>query len=194
MRYLLLSIILLSAFISFSQQIVKADMLEKKDSITYYNDVPFTGKAEVRFDDNQLQMESIYVDGKKNGLETTYNLEGLTINKTMFKNDIPHGECKQWYENGNLEFELTYDKFYMNGHCVRYYENGYVQSEGAYIHCKEQGYWIYRYENGNKQKDGMYNKGLPIKDWTIYNEFGEKVKIVYYGEDGEVINETILKK
>lgn len=194
MRFLFLSIFLFSTLIGFSQQTVKADKLIEKDSITYYNGVAFTGKAQIRFDNNQLQVESNYVDGKKNGLETTYNIKGLTTNKTMFKNGIPHGECKQWYENGNLEYEVNYDKFYLNGHCVRYYENGYVQSEGAYMHCKEQGYWIYRYENGNKEKDGMYDKGLPIELWTYYNEYGEKVKTIFYDNHGNALKETILTK
>ena len=87
-------------------------------------------------------------------------------------NDLKHGKGKEYYKNGNIQYEGDFikdkyegngkyiyedDNYYIgqlfnglkHGKCKEYYKNGNIQYEGDFIKDKYEGIGIYIYENGN---------------------------------------------
>ena len=51
---------------------------------------------------------------------------------------LGHGKCKEYYLNGNLEFEGEYLNGEENGECKEYNGDGKLIFEGEYINGKKE--------------------------------------------------------
>ncbi len=75
-----------------------------------------------------------YRNGKKNGLITRFNKNGVMTDSMMYKNDVGTGTCKSWYDNRQLKFVGIYDTTSQCiGEQLAYYKNG-ILSEHSYTH------------------------------------------------------------
>ena len=103
------------------------------------------------------------VNGKKNGLFTTY-YPGGQVEKTGYViNNNNVGEWKYFYPNGQIE------------------------SIGSFENNKAEGRWISYYANGNKKCEGNYRRGKEDGLWIYYNEKGKTINMILY-EDGEFVD------
>jgi hypothetical protein len=57
----------------------------------------------------RLCRELAFVEGKRDGVEHIWNKEGMLIIEAFFRQDIPTGKARQWYDNGNPAIEIDYD-------------------------------------------------------------------------------------
>src|ERR1017187_6569298 len=99
----------------------QADSINKKDA---------EGKRQgswAVYKDNKIDEKGVYQDGKKTGI------------------------WKGWYPNGNLKFEITFDKGRQFGKAVLYYENGKVSEQGIWENNRWVGAYQMLYPNGNLQ-------------------------------------------
>ncbi|GAB0154884.1 hypothetical protein CHRYSEOSP005_01440 [Chryseobacterium sp. Alg-005] len=66
-----------------------------------------------------------------------------------FKDGLQEGNCKQFYENGQVKEIADWKKGKLEGDAVFYYENGKVQAKGE------------------------YKKGYKVKEWSYYDKDGK---------------------
>ena len=59
-------------------------------------------------ENGQLEFESMYKDGKQNGLCRCWHENGQLLYEGMFKDGGRNGLCRWWSENGQLEYESMY--------------------------------------------------------------------------------------
>ena len=111
------------------------NVIQIRNDVAYLPDEnePFTGKYEEYYSTNgQKKSETNYVDGRQNGLFTS------------------------WYENGKKEYEENYQDGKQNGLFSSWYENGQKMSETNYIEGKINGITIEWDENGQKKDETHY--------------------------------------
>ena len=111
------------------------NVIQIRNDVAYLPDEnePFTGKYEEYYSTNgQKKSETNYVDGRQNGLFTS------------------------WYENGKKEYEENHEDGKQNGLFSSWYENGQKMSETNYIEGKINGITIEWDENGQKKDETHY--------------------------------------
>ncbi len=134
------------------------------------------GELKIYQNDGSLFLEGTYKEGKPHGIVKEYNPDGSILSYDEFQNGIQHGKSiiynknkkllKEWhykmgnpvntgkvfYDNGNPQIEINFDK----GELKNYNEDGTINTVA---HFNEKGY-----------------NGL----WTIYNQDGStKAEINY---------------
>lgn len=96
-----------------------------------------------------------YVNGKLEGIKTSYYNDGKIIQTQEFKNDVLHGKK------------------------IMYAPNGKVSSEYVFVNGKSHGYFVEYDENGLKAKTGKYDMNKPRGVWKFYDN-GKLIKSVDY--------------
>lgn len=79
------------------------------------------------------------------------------VEEGYFKDNLRVGVWKKYYENGNLEFELTFVGNRPSGYAVFYYRNGNVSEEGVWKNNRWVGEYKYYHENGKLKYEWKYN-------------------------------------
>tara|TARA_B110000503_G_C6747768_1_gene250313 strand:- start:63 stop:443 length:381 start_codon:yes stop_codon:yes gene_type:complete len=126
MKKLLSILSICLVFISCSPDRVIVDELTKKGDVSYFEGKPFTGVVFDVYEDGQLMYETIYKDGKRDGL------------------------AKGWYDNGQLEVMYNYKDGDIDGLYKRYYYNGQLKEEANFKDGEEVGTRI-NYKDGVAQ-------------------------------------------
>lgn len=146
------------------------------EEITYLND-SITGKyVDYNYDsDGILYLKIIgnFKNGDKDGLWKTILIEEgeeETIEYQNYKDDLKHGEVKEYIGSDTLEI-AHYENGVLNGAYTRQIKvKGYSSDSG-----KEVGWW-------NTDCEGIYKDGLKNGKWTLFT-FGIK------SEEGNYIND-----
>jgi antitoxin component YwqK of YwqJK toxin-antitoxin module len=103
------------------------------------------------------------LNGKKDGLWTTYDSTGHILSQTTFIDGLNIGE-NRFYEGGILRGE-TKDSVIGNDTLMtlkKYNENGAVVEEGKYLNRVKTGIWTFYTDNGlTVKKKVLYQKGVP---------------------------------
>jgi uncharacterized protein len=115
------------------------------------------------YETGQILREETFVNGVEEGFLTEYDEDGKIITKGEFfdgleegpwfyhvgdhteegayKNGLPDGEWKHYYNNGKLRFAGSYILGNAEGKHKTYYDNGKIKEEGAYVVGKKEGAW-----------------------------------------------------
>jgi len=126
-----------------------------------------------------IMQEAHYINGKKNGVESNYDL-GILMNEIPYKNDQIDGVVRYYYggrvvsketpykngkidgvemeydSQGELVQETPYSNDSLNGVVRNYYSQGKLRYEKTYIHGKEVGFEKWYWENGNLRLEISY--------------------------------------
>ncbi|MDU8886992.1 toxin-antitoxin system YwqK family antitoxin [Yeosuana sp. MJ-SS3] len=140
----------------------------KKAQKTY---CPEFGPWKVYFENGQLKEEEMYY--WPNQYE---EYQALRVDK------------KEWYENGQLKAEATWEDGKMEGLKKSWYENGQLWIEKTYKEGKEDGVLKLWHDNGHLQDEGTYRDGKEEGVWKNYDEEGKLIKETTY-EDGKIVSE-----
>ncbi len=138
---------------------------------------------------------------------TLYHDNGILRTKAKIdSNGKPHGRCKEWYSNGNIHKDHNYKNGVPHGSMKTYFDNGNLWQEYNFKSGEQHGKNIEYYEDGSVSiyhnfKDGKlhglqeqyYPSGNLETRTTYENGLIEGVHI-YLSEDGDVIEEKIMKK
>lgn len=113
----------------------------------------------IKYHDGCMYIESEIVDGKKNGITKIFypnNHIQLYIN---YKNDIPHGEYKKYYENGILKEDglLINGKF--NGTLRKYREDGTLEQKIPIVNNEIDGFFESFSNTGHLNHSNLYVNG-----------------------------------
>jgi len=93
----------------------------------------------------ELEEISNYIDGKQNGLMTTFYKSGSPYIEVMLKDDIKHGEGKVYYENGEISIIANYKEGEKDGVYKVYNDEQEIVRDVVYLDGVNQtiyGKWI----------------------------------------------------
>ena len=91
-----------------------------------YSRKPFSGIQFENFLNAALYRETEYKNGKKEGFEKKYSLEGKLRSLWHFQNGKKEGEQKGWFEDGARMFVYHYQKGIFEGEQIEWHQNGTV--------------------------------------------------------------------
>jgi len=134
-------------------------------------------------DNGKLKTEAkIDSNGKPHGRCKEWYSNGNIYKDHNYKNGVPHGSLKTYFDNGNLWQEYNFKNGEQHGKNIEYYEDGSVSISGNFKDGKKHGLQEQYYPSGNLETRTTYENGQI-----------EGVHI-YLSDDGDVIEEKIMKK
>ena len=140
--------------------------------------------VEIMHSTGELSSKGQFFKGEKVGRWEYYNERGILISFENFNDQgVLHGEGKEYFENGLLEMEYTYENGLRQGYFVEYYSNGEVFREGNLEGGNYVGEWLFYYPNGSMKTKMYYLDGENQGEIIYYNEIGdiEEKALYYYG-------------
>lgn len=197
----LLCLIMATNYPVFAQ--THAKMLKLAQKLGY----PLTEQAELlqckenyifeRVAENQYVERFFYSNSTQVGKMITYQDE---------KQQIKHGKTGAWYKDGKPIYEGSYDHDELSGEWKYYYPNtNQLQCSGEYVQGKHKGTWTCLDQQGNAEIKYFYDKPDCFSEIQLFNPQGivlqktlcqqsKAQKIVYYDDDGELLETEILGK
>lgn len=127
---------------------VKAQNLQEVDGIFYQDSQPYSGTYQTYYDNGTLKMQTTFLDGKK------------------------QGECKLYFEDGELNEIRHYKNNEMNGTWLTFNNLGVKVAEASYKNGKKDGNWFVWDDEGNLKYELCYKDGEKTGTWKSYNEMG----------------------
>ena len=92
-----------------------------------------------------------YVNGKKNGICYEYMI-GKISNISYYVDDKLEGDSRGYFLNGSLSSIINYKNNKKNGISISYYSNGEIKTTDYYTNHRKTGEYIHYYQDG-KIKD-----------------------------------------
>ena len=114
-------------------------------------------RKEIHPETGELKYVGSYLNGKKNGVQREYNLEGEVIKSSI-------------YESGKLLEEGGYvdEQGRRQGHWKRFYQDGSLMHEGNYVDDMRTGQWTFYFPNGSIEQQGRYRLDEPEDMWIWF--------------------------
>lgn len=122
------------------------------------------------------------------GVRREFSEEGKITAGYVFRNGVITGEgiideegikdgpWKEYYENGQLRSQGTWDKGKQVGAWKYFYDDGKTEQEGKYNkQGKLDGTWRWYYENGTLRREQSFIAGLEDGEYTEYEENGRLI-------------------
>ena len=151
----------------------------------------FTGEFVQEVDNGKVILS--FKDGKKDGVTKFIDKNGITLSEINYKNDLIHGEIRQYYPNGTLLSIINYEYGIQNGSFTSFYESGMKQLETSYKDGKTDGLFSVYDEFGDKINECLYKDGQKHGKNIIYypRAQGGTVYEVSYYENGLLTNDKM---
>ena len=87
------------------------ELLDKNGRMYEPNqEIPFTGKYVLHYDDGKKRYEGNFLNGKMDGKQIKWHENGQKSYEANFKYGKQEGSYIFWYENGQKSYEATYKK------------------------------------------------------------------------------------
>ena len=182
------------------------------------------GKEKTYYENGQLSAEATYHYGKLNGVQTSYDIKGAKIEKTLYQTGEKVSSeafdsegfllCKTEFKNGQPQTLKQYDKdglLYCEIQFINeqfqieklYHENGLLCSETQYVNDQPQIEKLY-HDNGSLCSKTQFVNGQPL----IEKEYDENGLLCYetqyvngepaigkeYNKDGKVVHTQQLNQ
>ena len=157
--------------------------LEDRGGVMYLpnEETPFTGRAEIFYENGQKKGEETYKVGKLDGLRTGWYENGQKMGEGNFKDGIAHGLWTKWYENGLKKREGNFKDGERHGLWTSWYENGQKTRERNYKDGKLMSAESWK-PNGEKCPVTNVKDGTGVK--VLYKQDGTELERWTY-KDGE---------
>jgi antitoxin component YwqK of YwqJK toxin-antitoxin module len=153
-------------------------------------DSNFTGIIRDTGKNGKVLKETPYLNGKKNGVEKLYYLDGDLKAEEPYVNGELNGVKKSYYESGMLASESPCINGKINGVFKEYYEQGYLKCARNYVNGKRNGV-SKEYGSTNGELVSASNYKDDILDgirWEYYANWKVRMDTIY--KDGKPIGIT----
>ena len=127
----------------------------------------------VYFANGDIQSIIPYLNGVKNGTETSFYPHNIKFTTIDYKNGKISGKLLRWKENGLLYYEENKKEGILNGMVKQYFDNGQLYYSEEYKDGLRNGMSCMYYENGNKRRIGHWENGIDTGIWTYYDINGK---------------------
>jgi len=153
----------------------------KTRSIDHFKKGKLNGDSKLYYMDGGIHVEREYTGGDPSGTWKFYDPDGNMYFETHWpggtktpptyyyktgriRYDFTGGWHRQWYQNGQLKFEVPVDDDgRSNGHFTSYYRNGQKESEGEVVYGMRQGVWHFYEKDGDIKSDSTYKDNVANK-------------------------------
>lgn len=127
---------------------------------------------------SNVQLDTL---GNKSGAYKSYYANGrLWTTGYYLEGEIPDGEWKSFYNNGQLGYHYLYENGKQIGESLLYYKDGTLKEKAFYIDGKRHGPYSYFHKNGLIMKEYNYVNGEMDGVQMRYHANGKKsIKYVY---------------
>lgn len=108
--------------------------------------------------------------------------------------DLKTGKWTEWYANGTVKFEGTFEAGKPAEQHVWWHPNGQKMLAGTYDSGMQEGRWTEWHATGMKQVEGDYIAGVKNGTWTTWSEDGlvADVQHIKAGPDGGPSREPVI--
>ena len=140
------------------------EVMDKREGIYYApnENIPFTGKAVDFHPNGQQRWEGNYVNGKLNGLLTTWRDNGQKSSEYHTVDGKLNGLSTGWFENGQKWYEHHYVDGEFDGLSTSWFKNGQKWYEGYYVNGKRNGLWTIWSPYRQKYMEEYYVDGIDV--------------------------------
>lgn len=123
-------------------------------------------------------------DDLKQGYREGRYSEGELMYRGYFKDDVPVGEMKRYYQSGALQSILNYHEGGKRVDALLYYENGNIAATGIYLNTEKDSVWNYfsYYDNTLALKES-YRKGKRNGPMIYYYSSGNVSEQIEWNDD-----------
>jgi antitoxin component YwqK of YwqJK toxin-antitoxin module/Flp pilus assembly protein TadD len=133
-----------------------------------------------RYQNGNLRVEGDYINGKKEGVWTYYDVYGNLKSKNTFREDRQDGPYTEYYDNGMVNIEMTYKEGQADGYYKSYFKNGKLRSEGWYRDGEQEGDWYFYSANGRLSTHNYFIHSTAYGWQEYYYDDGSKEKELWY--------------
>ena len=106
---------------------------------------------------NQAMSRELYVDGEKDGVQTTFYPNGKITEEVTYANGVKQGNNNYYSPDGVLLKKLIYNDGKLHGPAEYYDVHGNVTIKGYYKNGKKHGLWQY-FKDGKIAVEETYPK------------------------------------
>ena len=92
---------------------------------------PYSGWVKSMYDSGQVEGLTQFKDGKPDGLQTWWHVNGQKAYEETFKDGKQNGLMRMWHKNGRKKTEGTFKDGKLDGLLTGWYENGQKMNEGV---------------------------------------------------------------
>ncbi len=149
------------------------------------------GRLRTFFFNGNIQTEEYYHNDLLNGIQTTYNQDGVKLTEIEFRDGVMNGSYKEWHERDILKCSGQYADGQWDGHWEYYDMRGFLVAEGDYVKgCGDQ---INYTDTGILYKKTHFENGAKNGEEVYYDSQGNISKTIVYKDDRMVsVNEESL--
>ena len=135
----------------------------------YYLDGELSGLSTFIWDSTyNKQLESMYLNDSLNGTYFEWYVDGKQKEEGIYKFDKKDLLWTYWNEFGERRFEEWRDGVLFDTFEYEYYPNGQVKEEPSYENGKKHGDWVRYFQNGTVRGTSAYKDGVKDGLWIDY--------------------------
>ena len=172
-----------------------------------YKDGKIDGESKFYYEDGQLWDKQIFKQGllldekkqPKNGFYKRFYKNGKLASDVLYKNGLPEGESKSYYENGAIKGARIH--FSSTNYLLKTYnENGTLRFQATIKNDKYDGKITSNYDNGKLRYEMFLKNDIPygtkkdyLEDGTLRDEFSfingfNKWKYTEFYKNGKILS------
>lgn len=141
--------------------------------VVYYKNTPFSGVCKTYYENNSLEREANFSNGKEHGVSKTYYVKTKDPNEEKPKTErlMPGQQPKDPEEaKGQLQSLTSFNMGVADGTWEYYYANGNMAWKNSFTNGVKSGRWTWYFENGNPKKVETYANNLKDGEYITYYE------------------------
>ena len=119
-----------------------------------------------KYCDDQSMLSSIdnYKNGKLNGMNKVFFLNGNVAAEIPFVDGLKNGDFVEYFSDGTIKMQGTYQDNTYTGNYFQNYADGKLMVEGEYKVAVKDGLWKYFADDGRLKAQQVYETGELIKE------------------------------
>jgi TonB family protein len=154
------------------------EYIQTSDSLYYLEDHYINGNIRMRGRSFGYRDPLRFVD-----TVLYYYSNGRKEIQRSYVKGIQEGEQMEWYPDGHIKTEGTFQHGQLNGIWRGWYRNNVLYDSGRYVNGLQEGEWVSRHQNGQLEDRGTYVHGKKVGTWNEWYDGGEP--------EGTLVNDTV---
>ncbi len=155
------------------------NQFEKISETAGYVDGKLNGKVLRYYENGKLEIDSNYKDDNLDGEYRYYNNKGALTQKKYYENSKLNGLYMSYFEVGQKlpEFKIQYENGQVKDKALEYYSNGSLYSEMSFNGDNQDGPEIKYYLNGKLSSEENYTNGELNGSYTSFHSNGKPMEV-----------------
>jgi antitoxin component YwqK of YwqJK toxin-antitoxin module len=161
-----------------------------KKSVLEYITGTSSANAVLYHENGKKASEGKYLEQQKDGEWLYYNEEEVLASGEFFLKGIKQ-KLIIYYPNGKVSETCQMNGEKKHGECIQYFENGEEKFKATFQNNEVIGIAVYKHPNGKLRMIGEYLDAKPEGDWSYFDENGDSIFVIKYYK-GVIEKKTII--